>query len=132
MQGEQERKTILLVDDLDFFIDTTKEFLKDKYEVITARSGMEAIGALVDGLIPNLILLDIVMPDMDGWITYRRLKELCEGYNVPIAFVTSQYGDAEVKHAYEAGVADYIRKPIQKTDFLERVEKLLSLKGEEK
>ena len=125
MQEVQKRKVILLVDDLEFFLDTIVEILKEKYEVINARSGMEAIGLIIDGLIPDLILLDIVMPDMDGWLTYRRLKELCSDYNVPFAFVTSQYGDAEVKHAYEAGVADYIRKPIQKTDFLGRVEKII-------
>ena len=122
-------KKILLVDDFEFYLDTTKAILKDKYEVITAKSGKDAIDFLNNGLMPDLILLDIVMPDMDGWITYRRLKELTSGHNVPIAFVTASYGEAEVQHAFSAGVADYIRKPYIKADFVERVDKIIKESG---
>ena len=122
-----KRKKILLVDDFEFFLKTTELILKDKYDIILARSGEEAIGFLIDGNFPDLILLDIAMPDMDGWVTFNRLKELSSGRNIPIVFLTSMSGAAEEKYAYDSGVADFITKPYKKSDFVNRVDRIINM-----
>ena len=132
MQKLKEKKMILLVDDFEFYLETAAIILKDKYEIITASSGQEAIEYLLGGgKIPDLILLDIVMPEMDGWVTYSRLKEISSEHNVPIAFVTSMFGTSVEKHAYDIGIADFITKPYNKNDLLTRIEKIFNVEIKE-
>ena len=128
MQKTTEKKLILLVDDNVFYHTTVGTILSDKYEVITAKSGREAIEHLLKGIVPDLVLLDIVMPEMDGWVTYRRIRELSLEQDIPIVFVTSMYGTSEVKHAYDMGAADFITKPYKREDLLNRIENIIQKK----
>ena len=141
VQKLNEKKLILLVDDNEFYHIAVKAILNDKYEVLAFKSGQEAVEytlqatapeALPPGSgragrrIPDLILLDIVMPEMDGWVTYNRLKGMSEMQDVPIAFVTSVDGSSELDHARDVGVADFITKPYDKDDLLDRIEKIIN------
>ena len=123
MQKLKEKKIILLIDDNEFYHAATKAILKDKYEIITAKSGQEAVEYLFQGTVPDLILLDIVMPDMDGWVTYHRIKEMNPA--IPIAFATSLAGTSEMDHARDVGVADFIVKPFKTDDLLDRIERII-------
>ena len=127
----QEKKVILLVDDNDFYNTNAELILKNTYEIIVAKSGMEAVEYFLDGIgrIPDLILLDIVMPDMDGWLTYNRLRQIDSAKNIPIAIVTAVSGSSVENHAQNVGVADFISKPYDKKDLLERVNRILNQGG---
>jgi len=119
-------KKIFLVDDDEIHLTILENILKDKYETITAKSGKDALEYLLNGVIPNLILLDILMPNLDGWETFNRLRAISFLQDVPIVFLTSVSESAEVEHAQEIGAADYITKPYNKDDLLDRIEKILN------
>jgi DNA-binding response OmpR family regulator len=118
-------KKIIVVDDDEIYLTMIETILKDKYEVITAKSGKDALGYFLKGIIPNLILLDVLMPELDGWETFNRLKAISFLQDVPIVFLTAVIGSAEAEHARKIGAADYITKPFETDDLLNRIEKIL-------
>jgi len=125
MEGKDEIKKILLVDDSDIHLMIAENILKEKYEVTTAKSGKEALGFLSKGLIPNLILLDVLMPDMDGWETYNKIKGLSLLRDVPIVFLTTLDGEREKMYASRIGANDLITKPYSADELLKRVENII-------
>jgi methyl-accepting chemotaxis protein len=122
---ENEKRKILIVDDDVIHLEMVGTVLKQDYEVITAKSGKEALGLFYQGLVPQLILLDLIMPDMDGWNTYNRIKAISGLYDTPIAFFTASSDPKDIHHAQEMGAVDYIKKPYDKDDLLRRVGKIL-------
>jgi CheY-like chemotaxis protein len=123
--SENEKKKILIVDDDAIHLEMVKTILQADYEVATAQSGKDALGLFYQGLVPQLILLDLIMPDMDGWNTYSRIKAISGLYHTPIAFFTSSKDPKDIKHAQEMGVVDYIKKPYNKDDLLRRIKNIL-------
>jgi DNA-binding response OmpR family regulator len=118
---------ILLVDDSDVHLMIAENILKEKYNVITAKSGKDALALLAKGkLVPNLILLDVLMPDMDGWEVYNKVKGISLLQNVPVAFLTSLDGEKEKLYASRLGAADLITKPYDSAELLKRVESILA------
>jgi putative two-component system response regulator len=123
-----DKKKILVIDDDEVHILTAKSMLKNEYDIFSAKSGKEALDYLIQGLVPNLLLLDILMPEMDGWETFNRIKAISRLKNVPIAFLTSVTETGEEKRAFDIGADDYIKKPYDQTDLLKRV-KVIMEKG---
>jgi len=119
------KKTILLVDDDETHLLIAQSMLKYDYQTIVVKSGQEAVDLFVKGQAPDMVLLDILMPHMDGWETYHKLKGVSLSRDVPIAFLTSENDLTEEKRAYEIGAVDYIMKPYDKTDLLKRIERIL-------
>jgi methyl-accepting chemotaxis protein len=120
-----EKEKILMVDDDEIHLSVASAVLKDKYEIFTASSGDKALGLFYQGLVPNLILLDIVMPGMDGMETFSRLRALSGLHTIPIAFFSSS-DDADHKgRAREMGAVDYIMKPVDGPSLLSRIEKII-------
>jgi len=126
MPDVNEKRKLLLVDDDEIHLAITGNMLKGEYEIITAKSGKEALGHLLKGVVPDLILLDIIMPNMDGWETYNRIRGISLLRDVPIAFLTSLDGKDEVQQAHEMGAADFIPKSCQKEEFLTRVDTIIT------
>jgi len=126
MPDTNEKRKLLLVDDDEIHLAITGNMLKSEYEIITAKSGKEALGHLLKGVVPDLILLDIIMPNMDGWETYNRIRGISLLRDVPIAFLTSLDGKDEVQQAHEMGAADFIPKSCQKEEFLTRVDTIIT------
>ena len=120
-----ENKKILLVDDSEVHLVIAENILKIKYDVTTAKSGKEALGLLSKGYVPNLILLDVLMPEMDGWEAYNKIKGISLLRNVPIAFLTSLDGVREKLYASRIGAADLITKPFNGDDLIKRVDGIL-------
>jgi putative two-component system response regulator len=103
--------TILLVDDDPINIKLLAHALQDHYEIIFAMSGEEAL-ALATASRPDLILLDVVMPGWDGYMTCAKLKAQGETADIPVIFVTA-LGDSEAeRRGIELGGVGYITKPI--------------------
>jgi len=123
---EQNEKTlidILAVDDTAFFLQSLKSILHDAgYKVICVKCGQEALNVLND-FAPRILLLDIIMPEMDGYELARRIKE--KGETAPIIFLTGNSKREYVLKAIEAGGIDFIVKPINRTDVLPRIKKYL-------
>jgi len=114
-------ETIFVVDDCDVDLDMVKQALEASYRVFALTSAA-AMFELVDTVTPDLVLLDIRMPEMDGFATLDKLYSDTRTASVPVIFMTS-YGDAETEaHAFEAGIVDFINKPFSQAVLLRRVE----------
>jgi CheY-like chemotaxis protein len=116
-----KKKRILVVDDSEIDLDMAEFMLQDKYTILRTQSGKEALDYLLHSNKVDLILLDLIMPEMDGWETFSRIKDLGLIINVPIAFLTSVHGTDEQNHAKEIGAADFIFKPYTRKDLLKRI-----------
>jgi len=125
MGTSNEMKKILVVDDTEIHLLIVENLLRGKYDTTTAKSGKDAITLLSKGYVPDLILLDILMPDMDGWETYNKIKSMHPLQDVPIAFLTSVNGEREKLYASRIGAADMITKPCEGEDLIKRIKILL-------
>ncbi len=110
-------KKILIVDDEKMMLKMATRILSKTYEIIGATSGAEAI-ELFRAERPDMVLSDLLMPEMDGYTLHRRLQELSDE-PVPIMFMTADESDESESRGFEIGAADYIRKPL-KPDLLRR------------
>ncbi|MDC7218434.1 MAG: response regulator [Spirochaetales bacterium] len=122
-----EHSTLLLVDDTPQNIDILVETLSDQYELIVATDGQEALEA-VDEQLPDLILLDIEMPVMNGFETCKRLKESARAKDVPVIFLTANSEIDKKTKGFRLGAVDYITKPFDVQEISARVETQLSVK----
>jgi len=120
-----EKKKIIVIDDDEPILTMTKGMLGNDFDVTTVTSGKQALDLFFQGYVPNLALLDLKMPDLDGWNTYERIKAINNIHNVPIAIFTSSEDPVDKTHAQRMGAVDYIKKPINKNELLERVKKLV-------
>jgi two-component system OmpR family response regulator/two-component system phosphate regulon response regulator PhoB len=125
-ENTNEMKKILLIDDDEIHLMTAELFLKNEYEILKMKSGNEALEYLNNNtIIPDLILLDILMPNMDGWEVFKRLKAIDKIKNVPIVFLTSVVEENEKKRAYKIGIVDFIIKPFNMTELKSRINEIL-------
>jgi CheY-like chemotaxis protein len=124
---KKERKTILIVDDTEVNIDMLLGILKN-YDVIPATSGEDALSVVEDEQI-DLILLDILMPGMDGLEVCRRLKDNPVTRNIPVIFITVKTDENSIEDAYDAGGVDYVTKPFKPRELLARIRTQLRLQG---
>ncbi len=101
-------------------------FILEKYgyEVIQAQNGMDGI-QIAKNISPDLILLDIQLPDMDGYAVARELKSSIEKKNTPVIAITSYAMAGDREKAIEAGCTDYITKPINPDTFIQSVQQYL-------
>jgi len=120
--GKEKRK-ILMVDDDATHLTATKGMLDKDYEVFTARSGNEALNFFFRGLVPNLILLDLMMPDLDGWGTFERMKAIGNLHEVPTIILSGSDDPKDKERAQQMGAVDYLLKPVKKIELLDRIEK---------
>jgi methyl-accepting chemotaxis protein len=120
-----EKPKILIVDDDNIHLEMVKTALQDEYDISTAGSGKEALGLFYQGLVPQLILLDLIMPGMDGWDTYNRIKAISNLHDTPIAFFTASNDPKDIKHAHKIGAVDFIKKPYDRDDLLHRTRKII-------
>ena len=125
VESGDEKKKIIIIDDEETVLTLTKAMLEGNYEVTTVSSGKKALDLFFQGYTPNLVLLDLTMPDMHGWDTYLRIRDLSKLHKTPIAIYTTSESQQDKARARELGAVDYINKPIKKSELLERVAKLI-------
>ena len=112
---------ILVVDDTPANIQVLTSTLKERgYQISVATSGKQALAA-VGRLQPDLILLDVMMPEMDGFETCRRLKQSYLTRDIPVIFLTARTETADIVRGFEAGAVDYVAKPFNSHELLARV-----------
>lgn len=120
---------LLLVDDQPVNIQTLYQIFADDHEVFMATSGEQALVLCRDKQ-PDLVLLDVIMPGMDGLETCQRLKEDDDTADIPVIFVTSQNSPEEETHGLEVGAVDFISKPVNPAVVRARVKTQLTLKAQ--
>jgi diguanylate cyclase (GGDEF)-like protein len=124
---DDRRRTILIVDDERVNIEVLGEALGGDYEILVATSGPEALKIAFEQ-IPDLILLDIVLPAMDGYEVCQRLKADPRTHPIPVIFITAMNDEQEEARGLAAGAIDYITKPIRPLTVKARVLNHLELK----
>ena len=102
---------ILIVDDTPSNIKTLAAMLKQYYRIMIAKSGPEALDLIQKGPLPDLVLLDIMMPEMDGYEVCRKLKADKRTKDIPVIFITAKSEEEDRQRGKELGSAAYITKP---------------------
>ncbi|MBI5329374.1 MAG: two-component system response regulator [Betaproteobacteria bacterium] len=123
-----ERKTILVVDDTPENLTVLGGLLQPTYRVRVANSGVRALAVARSAPQPDLILLDVMMPEMDGYAVITRLRNDAATRDIPVIFVTAMDADEDEEHGLALGAVDYIPKPIRPAIVLARVRAHLEIK----
>ena len=118
------KKKILIVDDTEWNRDLLVQLLEDDYDLVQAVNGEEAVKKTADEK-PDLILMDLGMPIMDGWEATRAIKAKSELKHIPVIAVTSHAMVGDEITAREAGCDDYLPKPIDENELIRKIKKLL-------
>ncbi|TAN68956.1 MAG: response regulator [Methylobacter sp.] len=127
-QSAEPMPTILVVDDDFFNLSVFKQCLTPDYEILTATSGELTLQLANGAPKPDLILLDVMMPGMDGYETLSHLKTNPHTQDIPVIFVTGLSSDIDEERGLQLGAADYIYKPYHLSILLARIRTQLELK----
>ncbi len=118
-------KKILVVEDVDFNRDLVVQLLEDKYQVSEAVNGKEGV-SIAEKEKPDLILMDLSLPVMDGWEATRIMKANTELRSIPVIALTAHAMKGDEEKALEAGCDDYLVKPIDEDELMLIIEKYIS------
>lgn len=128
MEKTKQQARILIVDDEPINVMIADRILqKENYDTITASNGKEAL-ELIDENIPDLILLDIMMPEMNGFEVCTKLQENEQTREIPVIFLTAVTDKESIVKGFEVGGKDYLTKPFNTPELLARVKAHVSLK----
>ena len=128
MSDKEEKKLLLVVDDNPSHIHVVHSILKDDYKIRIATSGTKALDLAKIKPLPDLILLDVMMADMDGYEVCGHLKASPETRDIPVIFLTLKMEVADETRGFEVGAVDYIHKPFSPPIVKARVKTHLSLR----
>lgn len=127
-QGTNEDFLILIVDDVPKNLQVLGNILSQQnYRIAAATSGVQVF-SMIDEICPDLILLDIAMPEMDGYQVCKKLKEQPDFLDIPIIFLTARSETEDIVKGFAAGAIDYVTKPFHSVELLARVRTHLELK----
>lgn len=116
-------KRILIVDDVATNLRCAAEILKDNYEVTAVKSGQKALEVL-ENMIPDLLLLDVNMPEMNGFELFERIGKMPELSHIPAVFLTAETDRGVEERGRQMGAADFIRKPFEPDELIRRIDKV--------
>ena len=116
-----EKKRIMVVDDDKVLLKNAAVLLGVNYSVSLYSGGTEALKALSEKALPDLILLDVKMPDIDGYTVIQRINEIPRCKNIPIVFLTGMSDEEDELKGFQLGAADYIKKPFSQKILLARI-----------
>ena len=125
MSQEISKQKLLIVDDVPVNIKILEKILEPEYGTGFATNGQDALSIARSEDPPDLILLDIMMPEFNGYEVCRALKQDDGTKDIPVIFVTAETDDGTLKKALEAGGTDYVRKPVNRIELLARVKAAL-------
>ncbi|HIJ84449.1 MAG: Response regulator receiver modulated diguanylate cyclase [Magnetococcales bacterium] len=128
METESEKAKILIADDEKVNIDVLDGLLKPYYKTVIAKDGFQVFKRLEKSPLPDLILLDVVMPGMDGFEVCRKVKDNPLTREIPVIFITGQTDEQHEALGFEVGAVDYIQKPFSPMITLARVKTQVELK----
>ena len=121
MAAASVERRVLIVDDEPNLVDAVRLYLEmEGYVILTAMGGQEALDKLRD-LLPDLVILDVMMPGMDGWEACRRLREDPATAGIQVIFVTARDNAEDIAKGFEVGGMDYVPKPFEPLELTARV-----------
>ncbi|MBF0510189.1 MAG: response regulator [Deltaproteobacteria bacterium] len=129
MDRDEKKPVILIVDDVPKNLEVLGIILKREDYRISVASGGEQALAIVKEIVPDLILLDIMMPDIDGYEVCKTLKASLLTRDIPIIFLTAKTESQDIVNGFQVGAVDYIAKPFNSAELLARVHTHLELKA---
>lgn len=124
----EKKIRILAVDDSPVNLAIIERELKNKYEVIPVNSGSRALRYLKTET-PDLILLDIQMPQMDGIETLKNIRELENGAGIPVIMLTARNDKSSILESSRLGICEYVLKPFSSQDLHDRISRTLTNAG---
>ncbi len=130
VEGEDLQQMILIVDDEPVNLQVLKNQLSvQRYAINMATNGHDALAVFERGIIPDLVLLDVMMPGMSGYEVCRRIRETWAANELPVVMLTAKNRVADLVTGFEAGANDYLVKPFSKEELLARIKTHLNLKN---
>lgn len=125
---KSDRAKVLVVDDEPNIVQTLQDRLEmNEYCVITAANGRDGLEKAI-GEKPDIILLDVIMPVMDGHEMLEHLRKTEEGRDIPVIMLTARSQNNDIARAMACGIEDYIVKPFDLSELLEKIESILESK----
>ncbi len=118
-----EKKKILVADDEPFILSALQDTLAEAFEVYTATNGKEAI-KIVEKIIPDLVILDVMMAEMDGFEACTNIKNNPVTTNIPVILLTAKGQLADVEKGVKCGADAYVVKPFSPAKLIEKVEEI--------
>ena len=119
-----EKKTIVYVDDVSFMLKSVREMLKEYYTVYAVKS-VSKMFEVIERVKPDLILLDIEMPDVDGYEALEKLKAEERFAAIPVIYLSGHKEEESVRKGLELGAVDYLSKPFSNLMLIEHIERHL-------
>ena len=127
MRGNKEKKRIVIVEDTPSTIDILYKMLKNKgFEIFVSKNGEKAL-TIVEKLMPHLILLDVLLPGLDGFEICQLLKKKKNTRDIPIIFMTALTDTEHITKGFEVGGVDYITKPFNVEEVFSRINTHIAL-----
>ena len=120
------KKIILLIDDVKEFRALVKIFLSSQYEVITARDGLEAMSMLENGLVPDVIVTDLMMPRLDGYQLISQLKAIDPFKKIPVIVLSNVDKKQDKEELSRKGIYGYLNKPFSPDELRDNLSQMLS------
>ncbi len=118
-----EKKKIVVADDEPFILSALQDTLSDSYAVYTASNGKEAIKT-VEKVMPDLIILDVMMPEMDGLEACKQLKKNKATASIPVIILTAKGQITDIEKGFKSGADAYVVKPFSPARLIEKVEEI--------
>lgn len=125
----KKREEVLVIDDQPIMLKLLEQILKDRYEVVALENGKEALEWMYSGNIPDLVVADLNMPEIDGFEYIQRIRESGFFYDVPLIVLSGEESSAERIKCLKLGANDYLIKPFNPEELRLRIDNLIRLKG---
>jgi signal transduction histidine kinase/CheY-like chemotaxis protein len=123
-------KTVMIVDDESINLQALGSILTSKnYSVILANNGQEALDIINAGTVPDVCILDIMMPKMSGFELCKKLRKKYSLFELPIIFLTAKYGENDLQTGFDLGANDFLHKPVEPIELTARVKTLIDLRS---
>jgi len=126
VETADEKKKIIIIDDDEIVLTLVRAILENDYEITTVNSGKAALDLFYQGYTPNLVLLDLVMPDMGGWDTYLKIRDLTRLHKVPIVIQSASDDPQDRSKAKEMGAVGFLKKPVNKEVLITRIGSIIN------
>lgn len=127
--GQSGEFTVMVVDDEPVNVQSLMNVLSLKgINVIPASNGEQALEVLKSSTRPDLCIIDIMMPKMNGFELCKQIRKRFTGFEVPVIFLTARYGEDDIRAGFASGGNDFLHKPFEEAELIARVETLLNLK----
>jgi DNA-binding response OmpR family regulator len=124
-----KREEILVIDDQPIMLKLLEQILKDRYDVVALENGKEALEWMYSGNIPDLVVADLNMPEIDGFEYIQRIRESGFFYDVPLIVLSGEESSTERIKCLKLGANDYLIKPFNPEELRLRIDNLIRLKG---